>query len=334
MASVRYDEASPVGTDEPAVEHIELDRRLTRRVIMPLAVFAASRVIALVAMDTVRRLRPPPLIPFAVFASWWDGAWYHRIERGGYPVHLTHAADGSIQASSHAFLPLYPLVTRAFDRLLPGNEYWAALAVAVLGGALAAVLLREAARVLASDDVADRTVLLFCFFPGTYALSWAYSEGVMLALLAGVLLLLARRAWLPAALLTGLATATRPNALPAALACVLVAWEVRGALIQRLTRVAAAGAIAVSGFVAFNVYLAVHTDSRLAWFRVENGGWEQNRPLQGLRYVFFAHSPQTASGWMRVATVVFVVIAVAAIIVTLWSSLPVWAKVMAAVTLI
>ena len=122
MASVRYDEASPVGTDEPAVEHIELDRRLTRRVIMPLAVFAASRVIALVAMDTVRRLRPPPLIPFAVFASWWDGAWYHRIERGGYPVHLTHAADGSIQASSHAFLPLYPLVTRAFDRLLPGNE--------------------------------------------------------------------------------------------------------------------------------------------------------------------------------------------------------------------
>ena len=90
----------------------------------------------------------------------------------------------------------------------------------------------------------------------------------------------------------------------------------------------------MSGFVAFNVYLAVHTDSRLAWFRVENGGWEQNRPLQGLRYVFFAHSPQTASGWMRVATVIFVVIAVAAIVVTLWSSLPVWAKVMAVVTLI
>ena len=66
-----------------------------------------------------------------------------------------------------------------------------------------------------------RATLLFAVFPGTFAFSLVYAEGIVVTCVAlGLLALLARRWWL-AGLLGLLATATSPIALAFVLSC---AW--------------------------------------------------------------------------------------------------------------
>jgi hypothetical protein len=299
-----------------------------RRVVAPLLVFAASRVVVLVAMETVRRLRAPPLLSFASLSAQWDGAWYLDVVRNGYAGQLTIGADGEALASNHVFFPLYPLTIRAVDFLVPGGDIVAGLVITLLAAAVAVVLLREVARLLVGDDAADRTVLVFCFFPGTLALSWVYADGLMVALVAGSMLLLARDQLLAASFVSAFATATRPNALPIALACAWVAAERHGPLLVRAARATATGALAASGAIAFHLFLAVHTGEAFAWFELERDVWGEGRPFNRLHHVVITHA-DSGTGFMRVTALVAVALAIGGLLVVLLSALPAWAKVIA-----
>ena len=63
------------------------------------------------------------------------------------------------------------------------------------------------------DTVATRGAALFCFFPGAWVFTFAYSEGLMIILAMATLVLLQRRAWLWAGVVGALATSSRPNAI-------------------------------------------------------------------------------------------------------------------------
>jgi hypothetical protein len=202
-----------------------------------------------------------------VFTQKWDAGYYIDIARDGYP---STVPDGP---SRLGFFPLFPLLAR-WVALLPGVSIpVAGLAVTLLSGAGATLLIwRLAARRLDSA-VADRAALLFCFFPGSYALSMVYSEGVFILCAAACLLLLEQQRWWLAALVAGIGSAARPTGFVLAVTCafaVAVHWR-RTRDWKPFPSVPAAAA----GFAAFLVYLQVHVGDWLAYRRVQEAGWGQ-----------------------------------------------------------
>lgn len=260
------------------------------------------------------------------FVTKWDATYYLAVARDGYPRELWRDAGGSITGGPHAFLPLYPLSIRVADRLLPASDVFAAIVVNMLGGAIAAVLLWQLACKVASPANADRTLLVFCFFPGTVALNWPYSEGLMLALYVGAILLLVEERWLWASALGALATATRPNAVPLVLACAWVAWRVgESPPARRAARAAVAAAVSASGFLLSVVYIGSRADDLRAWFRVEKEGFEEGTPWKRLPTTI-ADVFRDAATFNRVITLVFALIAVVLLVVGLRSNQPGWMK--------
>ena len=203
----------------------------------------------------------------------WDGNWYMEIVRGGYPTTIPPNITYFQVEARAAFFPLYPLLVRAFDRVLPGSEVFAGVFVNALVGGLAVLMIGYLARVLYGVKPAERTMILVALFPGSFVLSFAYSEGLLLLLAAACLLFLYRRQWLLAGVVAALATATRPNGVAVAVACGVAAliaiWQ------DREWKALIAPILAPIGFVAFQWYLRVHTNEDWAWFRVQREAWAE-----------------------------------------------------------
>src|SRR5437868_12590708 len=141
----------------------------------------------------------------------WDSLWYFEVARHGYPhtvpAHVTYF-DPEARA---AFFPAFPLLLRVVDRALPGGDVLAGLVANLVLGALFVLLTGVLTRRLYGDRVASRAMVLVALFPGSFVLSFAYSEALMLVLIAGTVLLLLDERWLAAGLVAALATASRPN---------------------------------------------------------------------------------------------------------------------------
>ncbi len=138
-------------------------------------------------------------------------------------------------------------------------------------GFVAVVLIGMLARRYYDDAVARLTVVLAALFPGSFVLSFAYSEALMLVLAASCLLMLHQREWTAAGVFAALATATRPNGLALVVACVVAAWlavRERGEW-RALTAVV----LAPLGFITFQVWLGNHTGEAGVWFRVQREAW-------------------------------------------------------------
>jgi hypothetical protein len=248
--------------DEPA----ERTTSPVRQLLRPVGIFAASRAVVLLAMWLGTRITPP--LTMAGATSTWDGGWYLLVAGGGYPDAVPEEGGSAL-----AFFPLYPLLVRAFDAVPGLTPIGAALLVGGLAGAGAAVVVWHLGRSLLGAEVADRAVVLFAFFPGSFVLSMVYAEGVMLLLSAGCLLALVRRRWLVAGVLAALATATRPNGVAVIGAC---AWAAMAAIRSRREwRSLVAPALAPVGIVAFFGYLWARTGEATAWFSAQRVGWEE-----------------------------------------------------------
>jgi Gpi18-like mannosyltransferase len=179
--------------------------------------------------------------------------------------------------SAAAFFPLYPLLVRALDTILPGDAAVAGIVLSLLIGAAATVLVWLIAEKVADRRVADRAAILFAFSPGAFVLSLVYAEGLLVLLSAGCLLALLERRWVLAGVLAALAGATRPNATAVALAC---AWAAGVAIWQRREwKAAIAPVLAPVGMLAFFAFLWWHTGETLMWFRVESQGWGERIDL-------------------------------------------------------
>jgi hypothetical protein len=159
---------------------------------------------------------------------------------------------------------------------------------------VATVLLWAMVSRLTGPESADRAVAIFCFFPGAFIFSMAYSEALMLALSIGCILALLRRKWLLAGILGGIATATRANALVLVLCC---AWEAVMFIRMAPDRKRALPALVApllcpAGAVAFVLFLWRRTGTPLVWLKVERKGWGERidllSPLHELSH-FFHH---------------------------------------------
>ena len=275
-------------------------RALNHPVRTVLVVYAVARVVALLALWVAATwFQNPAGVGHAdpgigdLFGL-WDGVWYERIVRDGYPVPLPVDADsGAVTYSAWAFYPLYPYLVKAV--MLTGLPFTAAgvLLNVVLGG-VAAVLIWA---VLRTGVHADRqpqrerlalvAACLWCFYPTTAVMLKPYTEALAVALVAGALLLLVRRRYLlvaAVALPLGLTRGVAPALGCAALIHLAVRWrEDRAAGIrpldgQRASAVVMLGALGISA-VAWPVLAGLVTGVPTAFFDVQ-AAWGQ-RPDKG-----------------------------------------------------
>ncbi|MDQ1503044.1 MAG: hypothetical protein QOD57_771 [Actinomycetota bacterium] len=304
---------TPKPTEPPPVIEVERPSRaalsLARPLAVPLLAYGASRVITTFALGLAAMASQQP---FHRVLTVWDGRWYVRIALHGYPHSVPqgdfYAGTGRRVQSSVAFFPLYSLLMRALDRILPGGADVAGVVLALIIGAVATVLVWMVAEKVAGRQVADRAAVLFAFSPGAFVLSLVYAEGLLVVLSAGCLLALLQRRWLLAGGLAALAGATRPNATAIMLAC---AWAAGWAIWKhREWRAAVAPILAPVGMGAFFGFLWWHTGEPLIWFRVESQGWGERfdfgrsnlgvfadvftRPLQNPNRIVLALSMITA----------------------------------------
>jgi dolichyl-phosphate-mannose-protein mannosyltransferase len=245
---------------------------LARRFAVPLLAYAASRVVCTFAVALAAMAADTS--PHRILTV-WDGRWYEKIALHGYPVTVPQAnfsaGTGRQAQTAVAFFPLYPLLVRALDKILPGGADVAGVVLSLIIGAVATVLVWILAEKLADRRVADRAAILFAFSPGAFVLSWVYAEGLLIVLAAACLLALLERRWVLAGVLAALASASRPNATAVIFAC---AWAAGWAILKdRDWRSLAAPVLAPVGMVAFFAFLWWHTGETRIWFRVQSQGW-------------------------------------------------------------
>jgi len=260
-----------------------------RELVAPVGIYVASRLVMLMAAGFAALINattgrsngtgPWPAVPAARVGALavlerWDSAWYISVAQHGYPARPVATDLGRV-----AFFPLYPLLTRGLAAVgLPVVD--AALIMSTMFGGAAAVLLFFLAKRTAGVPAAVRVTALFCFFPGAFVLSMAYSEGLMLTAAVGCLWALVERRWLLAGLAAAVATATRPTAVALCFAC---AWAAGQAIAQRRDwRSLIAPALSPLGVLAYFGYLAVHTGHVSEWFRSERVIWHEHVDPAGL----------------------------------------------------
>ena len=272
-------------------EGLRLAAGLRRRMpdwVLALAIFVASRLFDgfLIARNAwLAGTRPDgrgytylDMLPF------WDGTWYREIILHGYPDHLPIDSLGHVAQNTLAFYPLYPALVAAAMHATGWSFAFAASAVSVGFGALAAVGVQKLVAAVAGRRLALWAVLLLCFFPAGAVFQLPYAESLSLALLVGVLLCLQRRHYLlavPLVLLVGLA---RPIGVPLAVVVLVHALRVvvrraRGSDPLPARSVVALGALVVAsavGAVEWPLAVAVRT-GRLDAYTQTMAAWRNPR---------------------------------------------------------
>jgi len=275
--------------------------------VTALVVYLACRVVTVVAV-AIADLTTRNSVVFDL--TRWDGVWFLRAVQSGYPSHLP-MVDGHVAANPIAFFPMFPLLVRAGAATgLPAGVV--ALLLSGITGLTAVWAVGLVARRLAGDAAGARAALLFAVFPGTFAFSFPYSEGIVITAVAfGLLALLDQRWWL-AGLLGAVATAASPVALVFVVSC---AWSAGSAIRrERRFRALVAPLLTPLGFLAYMVYLWRHTGELMAWRLTERGGWHSypsaTYPLRIVgRFLANPLSP-TMTGQILVAGTVAAVIGV------------------------
>lgn len=264
-------------TTDPARWRVALARAAVAYLVSRALVMVGAGIVAAQRVVEVRQLgdeRPRNAVRLIVdVLTSWDGNWYLRIVRDGYPRFVPSGITYEEPEARAAFFPLYPTVVRWIDRVLPGGDVLAALAVNVVLGAAAIYLVGLLAREVYGTRVAERSMVLMAVFPGSFVLSFSYSEALLLTLAAACLLLLLRERWWLAGTLGALGTATRPNGVALVVACAVAA----GLAIGRRRDWSSLAAVVLSplGFIGFQWWLGRHAGEAGIWFRVQREAWRE-----------------------------------------------------------
>jgi len=281
--------------------------------LWPVAAYVAVRGLTLAAIAVTNAFVRHDHVYTELYR--WDSVWFVRAATHGYPSQL-QVHHGHVAANTIAFFPVFPLLIRGLADVTSIPPAATAIAISGITGLTSVLAVGMLARHFAGSEKATRAALLFVVFPGTFAFDMAYSEGVVITLVALGLLALLRRQWWLAGVLGLVATATSPVALAFVVSC---AWcSGRAILRDRTWRSLAAPLLAPVGFVAYMLYLWAHTGHLTAWRLTELGGWKSYPsvayPVHILTTFLFDPVRPTLTGQILFAgTVVTVVAAVVAV---------------------
>ncbi|MEU8659261.1 mannosyltransferase family protein [Actinoplanes philippinensis] len=209
---------------------------------------------------------------WSIVLAWngWDAGHYVRIAEEGY-----HIGPGF-----PAFFPLYPLLIRSFDVLLPGGPLVSALFVANVAAWGALVMLHRLADHELGPRVAQRATWYLAVFPTGFFLFIGYNESLFLLLAIGALYAGRRGHWWLAGVLGALSSATRLFGVlllaPLAVEYLRqIGWRPR-----RLRPDVLGIALVPLGAVAYSVYCAIELGSPLA-FSIAQDEWGRRYTVPG-----------------------------------------------------
>jgi hypothetical protein len=141
----------------------------------------------------------------------------------------------------------------------------------VLSGAASAVAVWALAARVRDRWMADRTVLLFCVFPGAMTFGMLYSEPLGIALAASCLLAAVNRKWLLAGILGLLGTAEHSTLI--VMVPVLGITALHAIWTRRDWRSLIAPALTPLGVLGYFAILTPRFHNFFFWFQVEKKGW-------------------------------------------------------------
>ncbi len=203
----------------------------------------------------------------------WDGHWYLEVVRIGYPRIIRPNATYAYSDARAAFFPLFPRTVHYLDLFIPGGPVASALLLNVIVSFFFIFLIGYIARDLFDNKTAEKSMILAALFPGSFVLSMAYSEALMITLAALCFIALRRRSWVWAGTLAMLATLARPNGTALVIACAVASYlAIRD---EKDWKSLCAPLIAPWGFVGFMFFLRHQTREPWAWFRVQRQAWKE-----------------------------------------------------------
>ena len=181
----------------------------------------------------------------------WDSEWYKIIASEGYKYN----GDPSL-TQTVVFYPLYPTLCRLVSELLRIDVVDSMLLVANFAAAAAVLLLFKLVRERFGDRIALATVTMISFFPSSIFLSAGYTEPLALLLGVSFFLAVARERFVAAALLAGLAAATRSSGLLLFPVLLWELWRCRPPK-QFLLEAVPLSIVATSGLWLYVIYLGL-----------------------------------------------------------------------------
>ncbi|HEY8081211.1 MAG TPA: hypothetical protein VIE15_03895, partial [Acidimicrobiales bacterium] len=236
--------------------------------LRPVGIFLASRTVVALALALTTRVRHQP---FLGLLTSWDSRWYLSIAKSGYASKIPPGTGNQAQ-SNLGFFPLLPLVIRGVHEVTRLDYVHAGVLATFLVGLFASVALWWLLADQFSFDAADRGTALVLFWPAAFVLSYVYTEGLVILLVASTLLALRRRRWVLAGVCAAIGSTADPVAtaivVPCIVACVL-AVRTRGEW-----RSLAAPLLASLGILSFFTYLWAHAGSPFEWFHAQRRGWQ------------------------------------------------------------
>lgn len=281
------------------------ERLQLRDVAFILSCFLASRVaLEIIGLLAAILIRPHLNYPFVWIYSdqlwlgiWgvFDTGWYLDLARKGYS--LAPLASGQ---ANWAFFPLYPMLCEAIARATGWLDFAVMVAVSNLAFVAALFLAAQETTAAFGRDAARWVVALFCFLPGSYFFSAAYTESLYLLLILGCFASLRRRRRLLAGAVAALAALTRNTGVALTLpmlVCGLQEYRARQDLglgvergeVLRFGLCLILPAVALAGFCG---YLHFRTGDAFAFATIQKSwGRQFHLPFSDLFAQLSGHAP-------------------------------------------
>lgn len=172
----------------------------------------------------------------------WDGSRYLRIAKEGYS-----------EQSQYAFFPLFPLLVKTLHFLIPIDYFYLAVGINFISSFLLFQIFYKFLINQFSEVVAKKVIFAVLLFPTSFYLLLPYSESIFFFLVIGSFYLMLQKKWFLAALLSGLATGTRPVGIALAIAFCIVIYK------QKLPGKWFLYPTAFIGVISYCIYLTIVT---------------------------------------------------------------------------
>jgi len=205
----------------------------------------------------------------------WDGGHYLGIARTGYS-----------QNFQYAFFPLYPLTIKVLT-FATGNYLLSAILISLVSTFLGLNILYKLVSLDFNKKIAEKVILALLFFPTSFFLLTAYSEGLFFLFSISAFYFLRQNKLFWATVAAALASATRLVGLAVVLGLFVEVWS-----IQKFSRKNWYLIFAPLGFVIYCVFLYLQTGDPFYFLTAENywqrtlstpvvGFWEALKNLAG-----------------------------------------------------
>jgi hypothetical protein len=202
----------------------------------------------------------------------FDARAYHEIATHGYSPDRQGIPyyDGST-FTLIAYFPVVPLVARTVCSIIPVSVDVVLLSFSNLCSLIGFCFLYSWARRIAGIRNAALATLVVATFPGAVSFAAGMTEGPFLMLAAIALWLVQRNRFWTAALVAGIATATRPTGIALAMTVVFYAWwqQAELPLARRMTNFALLSIISFSGIVWYETFLWHRYHTPAAYFQAQ-----------------------------------------------------------------